>query len=209
MGLSLGQAIAERRAAHLHDPIVAHRIHLVARREMILIDDGRYLGMYHTGVVRLVEVIGPELPVRVELDAQPADANRFVELVGFVELGDGRKVVEQRRRRVVHRVPHQSRPGIDAHFDQVQLPDRVTLRIVVLIGAGFEHAVEPPLPAVIRAEEAVLTAVAPDEPGGTVPAGVVKAFERSVLLPHDQHRLVHEIVHDVVAGLLQLLCTSC
>ena len=164
--------------------------------------------MHGPGVIRLVEIVRPEFPVRLERDAKLVDANGFLELMVPVQLGRGFQVRHQVRCFVIHGVPDQAGPGADAHFREFQFADRVAPGKIVPVGQVFQYAVEAPPPAVIRAGEAVLAAVLPHQSLRAMAAGVVEPLERAVPLLHHDDRLAHEIVHDVVAGFLELFLAA-
>ena len=66
----------------------------------------------------------------------------------------------------------------------------------------LKHTIDPPLPAVIGACEAVATtAFRPGKPCTAMPAGVVERTHRPIFLADHDDRFMPEVVHRVVAGL--------
>ena len=154
-------------------------------------------------VVALHERFHGELPVGGECAGEPPLRPQVLDVPRVVEGGERRDRVEQRRRVGVEVDERAPAPRLDPHFGETEVGG-VAVGFVEEVGLVHERvgAVEAPAPPVERADEPALVAPAVvDELHAAVTAHVVVRLDRVLVDAHDDHRLVEDLVLDVVARL--------
>ena len=168
----------------------------------------------HPGqVVVLHEVLGDELPVRLDLVLDPADEALLGEPVAGESLGKIAELVVERGRLGVEAHEDEAAPLVDANRVEsvVGLVERLDLAHVedVLLILGNPRlrreercpqagAVEVVGPRVVGALEEARDLALPlgDEPGAAVPADVVVRAKLAVAVPADDERAARDLDDD-------------
>ncbi len=156
-------------------------------------------------VVTLAERLHADLPVRRDLLGRPERAVTTGHVEVAVEVLDQLVGVGLERLWVLGHVDeHEALPRRDSGLGQTRVGLLPHLREVPLCRQLDEVAVEIPLPPVERAAERRHATVVGPQLRTAMQARVVERLDRSVLgAGHDQ-RLVGDVVHDVVARVLQV-----
>ena len=164
-------------------------------------------------VVGLVERLQRDLPVAVEVHPLAPLAAHVLQAERVEDLGGREQVVGQRLAVGIHVDPQPAAPGVDAHRRQVGVRRRQRALPVVLLTDVRAGAVQTVCPAVESAYErlagpalGVLGAFGHvDEPAAAVHAHVVVCRKLVCTGPHDDDRVVEDVVGQVTAHLGQLL----
>ncbi|MCY1435779.1 hypothetical protein D9M71_518860 [compost metagenome] len=163
--------------------------------------------MGRTGVHGLHEGFLGDLPVAGHAPLHVGDGDRAFEVVVLEVLGQHAEVFQQRGCVLVLVDEHEAAPAFHPHLRQLELAGFEMLEVP---GGGhaLEVALQVPGEAVVRAAQLVGGAAAHAQRTATVQAGVVEAADDVVLAAHDDDRSVDDVVHQVVAGLLDLFLAA-
>ena len=114
------------------------------------------------------------------------------------------QVIHQPRAIITEAVPNKTAPGVAPQLLERQLSAGVTLREVFGVLHRFQHAIDAPHPTVIATMEISNRRALLHQSQRAMLADVVEGSDGTILLLGTDHRLPHEVVHDKVAGLLEL-----
>ena len=156
-------------------------------------------------VIAFREVVRRELPVRAHVDLDLIDAHELFHGISLEQARERFEELVKVRAVVRHRVPDEAAPCVDAHLLQADFAAGVAARKVLRVRHVRKAAVLLPHPSVIRAGDPLDRGGCLHQPDRTVAAGIVEPPQRSVLLPHDDDGLIHEVVNDVIARIGQFV----
>ncbi len=145
-------------------------------------------------VVALEEALQVDLPAHGDLDL----VGREQALLGAEQLGQARERGLRAGRAVFLGDEHQTMSLLAAHLAQTGLPEIEPGKAV-----GVRHVVQAAVeaigPAVVRAHEAGLAALAVGEASAAMPAGVAEGARHAVATAHDEERRAGGFARDVAA----------
>jgi hypothetical protein len=182
--IALQQRTAALGGAELARVVAVHLVRVVGR--IVEFADG--LGVDVGQVIVLVEDFQERLPVARDLELAPAGADHVAQRPGRVQTGEVAEPIGKRLDVVVEADERETLAGIRAQRDQSVLLEREILRLVHA-GRHQEAAVQGVGPAVEGAANRPAVAVAFEQLGTAVAAGIGECAQRALVVPeHDDGR---------------------